>query len=338
MSSSTEDELLRWLARSSPLTHRIGNDGALLEAQQAGWVATVDTQIAGVHFPPDLDVALVARRLLAVNLSDLAAMGAEPRHAFLSLTAPQSFEHKRFFESLLRALEKYGLELSGGDLSHGRQCHAVLFLLGAPVRRGHCLGRDRAKPGDQLWVGGTLGDSALGQRLVARGARLAGRRVVLPPDLQSARASLARAARAAVRRHLLPTPQLELGSWLATRRRVAALDVSDGLALDASRLAHASGVGLRIESARLPRVPGYEALSEALEEDAELLQLSGGEDYVLLFTLPRRSRPPEHIDAQRIGRVVESGDVLIVDGRGRSRPLAPAGWDHLAAARLSGRR
>ncbi|MEM1246230.1 MAG: thiamine-phosphate kinase [Acidobacteriota bacterium] len=335
---SSEDELLEWLAQQSPLTRRIGNDGALLEAQRTGTVATVDTQIAGVHFPPDLDEALIARRLLAVNLSDLAAMGARPRQAFLSLTAPEGFDHRRFFESMLNSLDKHDTELAGGDLSRAVACHAVLFLLGSPHRQGHCVRRDTAMPGDGLWIGGSLGDSALGQRLVARGARIRGRRVALPEIFDAAGTAQRRTAAAAVRRHLLPRAQLELGAWLATRRRSAALDVSDGLALDARRLARASRVGLEIDLPALPRISGYRSLCERLGENPAELQLGGGEDYVLLFTLPRRSQPPAELGASKIGRVLEETELRLVEAGGLTRPMEALGWDHLRRASLSDRR
>src|SRR6185436_12693499 len=125
---------------------------------------TTDSQIEGVHFPPGLDPALVARRLLAVNLSDLAAMGAEPRHAFLALAAPPGFAHRRFFRALLAACRLQGVELAGGDLARDpHHVHAVLTLLGTRPAAGRWLRRDGARPGHRLWHGGTVGESAAGQ-------------------------------------------------------------------------------------------------------------------------------------------------------------------------------
>lgn len=329
MSGTSEGRLLEWLAAQGPLTRRIGDDAAILEAS-GSWIATMDTQIADVHVPGDLDEAVLARRLLAVNLSDLAAMGASPALAFLSLTAPEDFDHRRFFRALLGELKTTGTELAGGDLTRADRFQGVLLLLGRPGRR--TVLRSHAEPGDNVWVGGPLGESAAGQRLVARGARLVGRRVSLPDVFEDAGERARRAARRAVRRHLRPEPQLELGHWLSERRRAAALDVSDGLALDASRLAEASDVGLVLEADRLPIAPGLPKLCELLGGTVFDLQLGGGEDYVLLFTLPPRTRVPEELGAVRIGHVTERSGLWLRSSDGEDQPLEPRGWDHLSVS------
>ncbi len=162
---------------------------------------------------------------------------------------------------------------------------------------------------------------------MARGARLAGRGGRLPPRFHGGRA-LRRAAVRAVRRHLLPAPQLELGRWLAARRRAAAIDVSDGLALDLHRLCRASRTGARLDGDALPLTEGLPALAAQLGAAPLELALGGGEDYVLLFALPSGVRPPAAFGARQIGELVAARHVMLELG-GSRRALPPAGWDHL---------
>jgi thiamine-monophosphate kinase len=327
-----EDRLLRWLRGriDRPL---IGDDAAVLPA--AGpFAVTVDSQIAGVHFVPGLDPALVAERLLAVNLSDLAAMGALPAYAFLALTAGD-FDHKRFFRALLAACARHRVRLAGGDLAHGPgdTLIATLTLLGKKRGGARWLRRGGGAPGHQVWLGGTVGEAAAGRQLIGAGASLAAGRVTLPAGWTGQESSrrLAAAARRAVRRHLLPQPQLALGQWLGRQAAGAAIDVSDGLARDLHRLCGASGAGARIEAGRLPFAAGFRQLCAALGADAQELALGGGEDYVLLFTLPAGVEPPARFGCSRIGTIT-SGRRMTIKSRGAARVLPPSGWDHLAGA------
>src|SRR6185295_17407006 len=133
------------------------------------WALTVDSQIEGTHFLAGLDPAVVARRLLAVNVSDLAAVGAVPAYGLLALSAPPGFDHRRFFRALGAQAKRYGIALGGGDLARAPIVVASLTLLGRR-RAARWLRRDTARPGDALWIGGTLGESALGRLLLERGA------------------------------------------------------------------------------------------------------------------------------------------------------------------------
>jgi thiamine-monophosphate kinase len=288
---------------------------------------TVDSQIAGVHFPPDLDPAHLARRLLAVNLSDLAAMGARPWCAFLALSTPAGFDHRRFFRALLAACRRYSLDLAGGDLAKSLQIVASLTLLGRKPDDGRWLLRSAAVPGQALWLGGSVGESAAGQWLIARGALPDGKRIEVPAMSPRSRA-LAAAARRAIRRHLLPAPQLDLGVWLGRQAEGAALDVSDGLARDLHRLCAASSVGAEVIAEELPVARGFASLCAALAADPLGLALGGGEDYVLLFTLPPGVEPPAAFHCRRIGRITRNRQVVLRQS-GVSRPLPPLGWDHL---------
>ncbi len=319
---ASEDRLHRWLRRAA--SARIGDDGAVLE-RLGRVVVTVDAHHAGVHVRSDLDPRLVARRLLAVNLSDLAAMGARPRYAFLSLAAPPDYDHRRFLSALIDAARAHDLELAGGDLSRLPCLSATLTLIGTRYPRGRFVTRGAARPGSTLWIGGSLGQAAAGLRLIERGARLEGRRLVLPGDLPP---RLARAAAQAVRRQLQPTPQLELGAWLGRRRYSAAIDVSDGLGIDLARLCASSGVGADVEVEKLPIPKSLVALSRHLGIDPLDLAVGGGEDYVLAFSLPPRVRPPVAFGCTAIGRFRATAGVVWTTSRGAVDLGAP-GWDHL---------
>lgn len=328
MALAGEDRLLRWL-RALLGESRLGDDAALLPA--AAYAATVDSQIEGVHFVPGLDPALLARRLLAVNLSDLAAMGADPAFGLLALATPPGFDHRRFFRAFKAACHAWGVELAGGDLARGPLLVATLTLLGRKPENGRWLRRDGARPGHAVWLGGTVGESAAGQRLVAAGARLFGGRVELPPAWPRDRNPRSRAARRAVRRHLLPEPQLGLGAWLRQQPEGGAIDLSDGLARDLHRLCRESRAGAEIDYATLPRPAGFVTLCRELGEDPDELALHGGEDYVLLFTLPEAIAVPDRFGCHRIGGMHRSSTVRLRRGAA-VRELADRGFDHLENA------
>jgi len=352
MQDPSEDELIAWLrgrlrGRLDP--DLLGDDAAVLDPPAEGGrlVATVDSQIAGVHYPAGLDPALVAARLVAVNLSDVAATGADPTHALLALSAPAGYDRRRFFAGLLPALREHGVVLAGGDLAStgGGPAVATLTVLGRVPAGREPLRRGAARPGDALWVGGTLGGSAAGRHLLAAGAAARaggeldddpslGLEIELPPGLPAA---LAEAGREAVARHLLPAPQLALGRALAEAaarrgRPAAAIDLSDGLSTDLGRLCRESGCGAEVVADELPVDSGLAGLAGRLGRPARELALSGGEDYVLLFTLPDGEDPPGGPGARRIGRITEGSGAVLVTAQG-AEPLTPAGWDHLAAER-----
>lgn len=324
-----ERSLVDWLAGRPETAGLIGDDAAVFGARESH-VVTVDSQVAGVHFPAELEPGILARRLLAVNLSDLAAMGARPAHAFLALAAAPGFDHRRFFAGLLGEARRHGLVLAGGDLSSAPVTCASLTLIGArwPRSRGF-LRRSRARSGDVVYLGGTVGESALGLELVRRGARVEGRGVALPPALDVPRA-LHAAARRAVLRHLQPRPQLELGAWLARRTRAAAIDVSDGVARDLHRLCAASGVGAVIDAELLPRSPRFAELAAWLGLDPLASMLGGGEDYVLLFTLPPGVDVGRLPGTRRIGRIEAGTEILLTGDDGERRDLPDLGWDHVS--------
>jgi len=320
-----EDELVNWLRRTlgSPSRELIGDDAAMLPLG-GEWALTVDSQIEGTHFLSGLDPAVVARRLLAVNDSDLAAVGAVPAYGLLALSAPPGFDHRRFFRALGAEARRYGIALAGGDLARAPIVVASLTLLGRR-RATRWLRRDTARPGDTLWIGGTLGESALGRLLLGRGASWRNGRVELPPTL-TLDVATTRVARRAIQRHLQPDPQLDLSAKLARQRRCACIDVSDGLARDLARLTAASGVGATVNADALPLPRDTARLTAALGAHPLKLALSGGEDYVLLFALPTAAKAPA--GAVRIGQI-EKRAGLRLRRSGRIETLPPLGWDHL---------
>lgn len=325
-----EDRLTAWLADFAGAGDRIGDDAVLLTLGGKRYALSVDTQRAGVHIPVDLDPANAARRLLAVSLSDLAATGAEPRWMLLALGIDGEGAARRFLAALVRAGRRHGIELIGGDTARpttpGR-LDASLTVVGEIPEGGSPLTRDAARPGDRLWLGGPIGESALGLELVRLGGRIAGRRACLPEALPG---ELRRVAARVLRRHLEPRPQLDLGLALGRRRPPgAAIDVSDGLAADAARLCRRSGVGCEFDERAVTPRADARRLARRLGREPLDLALAGGEDYVLLFTLPPDAEF-RHPGCRPAGRVVDRPGLGLRRVDGTLAPLAgDGGWDHL---------
>lgn len=329
-----EDRLIDWL-RAQPWVRAddlIGDDATLTE-WRGGLALTVDHQIEGTHFPAGTAADQIGRRLARVALSDLAAVGARPELALLALAGPPELDHRRFFQALLEECRDFHVRLAGGDLATAPVISASLTLLGSRFRRGRWIRRTNGRPGDRLWLGGPTGLSRLGRRLLEMGATWREASVHLPATLGLADEESRGVAREALNRHLLPSPQIELGGWLAARRRAAAIDVSDGLALDLHRLCRASGCGARLEADRLRPAAPFRSLAERLAIDPWEAVLAGGEDYVLLFSLPRRLRPPSQLRCTEVGELTAEAGRVTLEQRGTSRPLDAAGWDHLRQGR-----
>jgi thiamine-monophosphate kinase len=281
-------------------------------------VAAADAMVAGVHFLPDDPPDTVGRKLLRVNLSDLAAMGAAPLGYLLTVALPRGTPEEwtaAFAAGLAADNEAFGVYALGGDtVSTPGPATFSLTALGT-VAPGAALLRGGARPGDRLWVSGTLGDGALGLR-VLRGE--------LAPDPAG---HLARRCR-------LPEPRLALGAALAGVA-TAAMDVSDGLAQDLGHLCRASGCGAVVEAAALPL---SDAARTAVEANPALLPLvlAGGDDYELLFAAPL-ARSGEVLaramaagtPAAMIGAFVEGPPEVSVRGTdGSPVPLPRGGWSH----------
>ncbi|XTZ37478.1 thiamine-phosphate kinase [Salmonella enterica] len=250
----------------------IGDDCALLNVPEKQTLAiSTDTLVAGVHFLPDIDPTDLAYKALAVNLSDLAAMGADPAWLTLALTLPHVDEPwlQAFSESLFEQLSYYDMQLIGGDTTRGPLSMTLGIHGYVPV--GRAMKRSGAKPGDWLYVTGTPGDSAAGLAILQQ--RLA----------VNDRAD----ADYLIKRHLRPTPRVLLGQALRNLAS-AAIDLSDGLISDLGHILQASGCGARIE---LNTLPVSEAFRRHVQPELALRwALAGGEDYELCFTIPELNR------------------------------------------------
>jgi thiamine-monophosphate kinase len=327
-------------ASAAGLRLGIGDDCALLRLRMGEELAvTTDLSIADRHFdlglhPPES----IGHRALARGLSDLAAMGARPVAAFLSLGLPRSLAGdwlSRFLDGFFALALMHKVPLAGGDLAESPLAVADIVLTGA-VPRGKALLRSGASPGDLVYVTGTLGGSAAGlEKLtsLARSNRGTSRRSRPGFLLRSDRGSgssnprIPAALEEILAPHLYPEPRVTQGLFLVRRGLAsAAIDLSDGLSTDLAHLCSESGVAAEIDSALLPIHAGA-TLAQALH---------GGEDYELLFTAPVSVRMPRRIagaPVTQIGRVVRAGagrpPVTLVTARG-SEPLAPKGWQHFS--------
>lgn len=299
------------LTLREPGSFALTDDAALL-TPPAGCrlVITTDSVISGIHVLPNASAEQIACKLVRRNLSDLAAMGATPWRCFLNLHTPHAMDDAwftRFTATLAHEQEQFGMVLAGGDsTSGGNHVHATMTCIGHVA--GSALLRSTAAVGDDVYVSGTIGDAALGLR-------------VLQQQLAADSASSA----FLTQRYHTPQPRLALGEALHGIAS-ACMDISDGLLADAAQLARASGVQIQLTRNAVPLSPAAAAL--VLQNTALWPTiLGGGDDYELLFTAPTSQRETIarlHVDVMltRIGTVVE-GDALLLDG-----VAAQGGWEH----------
>jgi thiamine-monophosphate kinase len=301
-------------ARDPDVLLGIGDDAAVVRVAGAAAI-TVDTLVSGVHFPEGMAANLLGYRVMAVNLSDLAAMGARPRWCTLALTLPRADELwlEGFSRGLFELADKFAVSLIGGDLTCG-PLTATLQLVG-DVSPERMLTRAGGNLGDDIYVTGTLGDSAAGLDLIGEAAD-----------------NLADAAKAALKeRFYRPTPRVAAGLALRSLA-TAAIDVSDGLLADLGHICAASGCGAVIDVERLPL--SAELLSLFPPQVALAHALGGGDDYELCFTAPpSRAQEVEAAmeasgtAARRIGQLVAGQEVVC---RREGEPFTPAvrGYTH----------
>ena len=317
----------------------IGDDCALLAPKPGEEIAvTTDLSIAGRHFrldwhPPEV----VGYRTLARGLSDLAAMGARPLAAFLSLgLLPELTKAERrraswldrFFEGFLELARAHKTPLAGGDLGQSPLAVADIVLVGA-VPCGRALLRSGAREGDLIYVTGMLGGAAAGLACLRglaesskrlSGPRQSGSRRFGPPPIPKKMVDVLAA-------HFYPQPRLAQGAWLQSKGLASsAIDLSDGLSTDLAHLCEESGVAAEIDAATLPMAPGT-TLEQALH---------GGEDYELLFTAPAEARMPGKVagvSVTAIGRItrrLRGKPTATIRADHGTEPLAPHGWEHFA--------
>lgn len=317
--TSEFDVIARYFSR--PAQHTavgVGDDAALLACDPAQQLAvSTDSLVEGTHFFADADPYFLGRKVLAVNLSDMAACGAQPRWATLALTLPyvDPLWLERFSAGFFAMADAYAIDLIGGDTTRGPKSATVTIL--GTVSDSAFIARSGARANDDVWISGTLGDAALGLAAHEKKALLS------DAALSQCLARLNN-----------PEPRVELGLRL---RGIAtsAIDLSDGLVSDARHIAQASGAALRIEFERLPR---SQAIRQLVDPNlANQCVLAGGDDYELLFTAA-----PDHREAlaslsrelnltlTRVGQVDSGSGVRICDASGADVEIEHAGYDHFA--------
>ena len=318
---------VRAIARDGVLLG-IGDDAALLQVP-AGHelVVTADTLNAGVHFPADATPADIGWKALAVNLSDLASMGARPAWCTLSLSLPgdDTAWLDAFLDGFLGLADTHAVALVGGDTTRGPLSIAVTAM--GWVEAGAALRRDGARPGDDVWVTGTLGDAAA--------ALVWGGYVPIPLDgvaMPVVEAGNAAALRARLAR---PAPRVAVGRALAGLAH-ACVDVSDGLLADLGHICRRSGVGAEIELARLPASPALRA-AYADDELRAALQAAGGDDYELCFSASTAAREAvaraleqAGTTGTRIGRITDGDGVRALAADGSPWRPFRGGYVHFA--------
>jgi thiamine-monophosphate kinase len=315
----SEDELLEAIRRvcsgaGPEVRVGVGDDAAILAPTVGELVITTDALVEHVHFERGIASARdLGYKAIAVNVSDVAAMGASPRAAVCQLSLSGDVDAAwvmELFGGMREACDEFALWLVGGNLSSGGEVQIVVTVTGE-VAPGLAVPRSGARAGDRVVVTGDLGGSAAGLQLSMQHT--------IPNDEQ----------RALIRRHLRPTPRVGEGLVLSRSGATAMIDVSDGLALDLSRLCRASGVGASIGLDAVP-VAGGATLADAL---------GGGEDYELIATLPTAEavgvareelKEAFGVPLTEIGHIVEGTGVVAVGADGIERVLDASGWDHFA--------
>jgi thiamine-monophosphate kinase len=271
----------------------IGDDAAVVSGSPTqDWVVTTDLLVEEVHFCLDtISFEDLGYKAAAANLSDIAAMGGTPTCLLMAIAIPKTVSRSdvsRLYQGIHRACRPYGVSLIGGDTSFSRAGLFLNITLIGEIARGRAVLRSGARPGDLLYVSGSLGESLAGLMLLGKASA---RRV--RPGLGSADQTRL------IRKHRHPTPRMKLGQSLASRRLATAMiDLSDGLSGDLAHICEESRVGALLDRTALPLSPTLRRFAALTGVSAESLALQGGEDYELLFTVP-----PRHEQAvQRVGR------------------------------------
>jgi thiamine-monophosphate kinase len=324
MMSSPEFDLIQRFfteqsVRRSDVVLGIGDDAALLSPPAgSSLVVSTDTLIAGVHFPVNTDAHAVGYKTLAVNLSDMAAMGAEPAWISLAISLPEKDDAwlAEFSRGLFALATEFGVQLIGGDTTRGPLCMSVQIIGFVP--EGQALRRSGAQAGDGVFLTGTIGDAGLG--------------LLLKQELkQASQQIVSDVSQRLIQRLEYPTPRISAG--LALRGlATSAIDISDGLAADLGHVLTASAVGADIEIDRLPLSEAF--LSLAAQGDW-LRAISAGDDYELCFTAPMAQEAAilERLQAVdcpcvRIGEITARPGLHWYDAGHHEQPIRHAGFDH----------
>jgi thiamine-monophosphate kinase len=313
-------------AKGSGVRLGIGDDAAWVENPRGSSLVTADLLIENVHFKLKwTSLVDLGFKALAVNLSDVAAMGGIPAYAILSLGIPTGFDSKAiddFYRGVHGLAVPSRVSVVGGDISTAKMLIVSVCVIGHTS--GQPIRRNGAAVGDDIYVTGTLGDSALGLKLLREGKT--NERFM--------------AARKLVQRHRRPAPRLAAGEFLGKEQLATAMiDISDGLVQDLGHICRASRLGAIIENDRLPLSAEYRVLAG---KTASRAALAGGEDYELLFCSPTSNRKAIttlsrkiQLPITRIGHCVKGKTVAVIDSSGEALPLRAMGHDHFRKIRSS---
>jgi thiamine-monophosphate kinase len=309
-----EREIVEHLRRVFP---KVGDDAAVIGDR----VVTNDMLVEDVDFTRAIPLKFIARKSLASNLSDIAAMGATPEWAVVALGLPSWVDVHRLIDDLAGAAAGHGIEIVGGDLSRAEK---LVISITAAGRTSRPLLRSGARPGDRLYVSRPLGAAGAGLQLLQNGWTIDANGEVTPPT--GVPYAYREFGAAAIRRQVDPEPEVALGIALSAIGEVTScIDISDGLSTDLHHLCEASQCGAAVERDRIPEFPDLARNGVPLGIDVARAVLHGGEEYALLFTSSLREselsgrlgRP-----VYAIGRITDRG--VLLDGK----PLQPRGWDH----------
>lgn len=312
-----ERELVRRIraaakSRATALVRGIGDDCAVLRPPRGHeLLVTTDFSLEGVHFRREWhSPETVGHRCLARGLSDIAAMGGQPLAAFLSLALPADLPQRwadGFLKGLLRLAKQVNVPLAGGDTAQSRAGVLADIVVVGSVPKGKAILRSGARPGDRIYVTGSLGGSSATLALLEKG------RTLRPHDFPQ---------------HYSPSPRVDVGRALREKKLASAMiDISDGLSVDLRHICEESGVGAELEKSAIPLAE----IGRASHEVDLRFALHGGEDYELLFTAPRRQRIPSKIAGIRItmiGHITRGKHILLFGAGGVGTELLPHGWEH----------
>ena len=306
-----EADFVRFLTATFPFTRGkgIGDDTSVVKCGHEYQLVTKDILIENIHFKlGDFTLGELALKSLAVNLSDIAAMGGEPQYFYLGLGFPGEIAGEKtvdFFKGLEKGCRQWQVELAGGDFSRSPLMVISITLVGKAVTPVY---RSGARTGDLVGITGITGESAVGLKLLLSGVKTG----------------------YFVEKHKQVNPEIARGQILA-RYVNAMIDLSDGLLMDLNRILTASGKGARLFYEKLPVTPGIKKICRERGWNEHEIVLAGGEDYVLLFTLSRENElklRKEKIEYYIIGEITGSSGSLKVEDRGKPVSVDHSGYDH----------
>ncbi|MDF9407398.1 MAG: Thiamine-monophosphate kinase [Pelotomaculum sp. PtaB.Bin013] len=320
------DILTRGFTYGTGVIKGVGDDTAVLAVNGDKWLLfTTDMMVEGIHFSLDYCTpGQVGGKLLAVNVSDIAAMGGRPTHALISAAIPPQLNTSvmnELYQGLKEAAQEYGVNLVGGDTVSNRERLVLNLALLGEVEVGKAVYRDGARPGDSIYVTGTLGASAAGLYLYQN------------PDSQCSPRSVDYCRLA----HAVPKPRLDAGSFLASYGVTAMNDISDGLASEMHEICKSSGVGCLIRETCLPVDPRVREVAACAGLDPVNWALFGGEDFELVFTISpdaqekmKSAASAAGIEVYHVGVITRLSEVVLEKDDGAVVPLRRGGYDHFS--------